>query len=228
VGVWAAGLPWDLHRPPARGYGSHPMAQQRPSSGTKARNRSGRGRRVGPLGALARTGALAGLLWIGGFILFVMTLPGPATSGTRTEGVVVLTGGPGRVSRGVAVLKDGLAQRLLVSGVHPSVKPAELGVAAGIPDKLNRCCVDLGFKADSTRSNAQEVSEWVGQHGFKTIRLVTAAYHMPRARGELEARLPADVTIVPDGVGAGLPLWSMLVEYAKFQASWVLLRVRPA
>lgn len=203
------------------------MAQQR---STAARSRSGRAgtkQAVGPFGCLARVAALAALIWIGGFVLFVLTLPGPAADGTRTDGVAVLTGGPGRVLRGAAVLKAGLADRLLVSGVHPSVKPAELGVAAQIPDRLNACCVDLGFKADSTRSNAEEVSAWVARHGFKSVRLVTAAYHMPRARAELEARLPADVVVVPDGVNAGLPLAAMLIEYAKFQASWILLRVRP-
>ncbi len=204
------------------------MAQKRPTSGPRTRRQPGRPPSVGPFGCLVRAAALSVLLWISGFILFVLTLPGPASSGTRTDGVAVLTGGPSRVTRGVAVLKAGLAQRLLVSGVDPSVKPAELAAAAGIPPRLNACCVDLGFEADSTRTNAEEVSAWAARHGFKTIRLVTASYHMPRARAELQARVPDDVTIVADGVRAGLPLWSMLVEYAKFQASWVLLRVRPA
>jgi uncharacterized SAM-binding protein YcdF (DUF218 family) len=93
---------------------------------------------------------------------------------------------------------------------------------------MNDCCVDLGFEAETTRSNAEEVSAWVAKHRFRSIRLVTAAYHMPRARAELEARLPEDVMIVTDGVRAGLPLAAMLVEYAKFQASWVMLRVRPS
>jgi uncharacterized SAM-binding protein YcdF (DUF218 family) len=192
------------------------------------RRRNARAQTVGPFGCLARVGALAVLLWIGGFVWFVLGLPGPTADGTRTDGVAVLTGGPGRVQRGVAVLKAGLAERLLVSGVHPSVKPAELGAAAGIPRQMNDCCVDLGFEAETTRSNAEEVSAWVAKHRFRSIRLVTAAYHMPRARAELEARLPEDVMIVTDGVGAGLPLAAMLVEYAKFQASWVMLRVRPS
>lgn len=203
------------------------MADPRTPSARPTRRRQGRRAGIGPFGCLARAGALAVLMWIGGFVLFVLGLPGPAAEGTRTDGVAVLTGGPGRVPRGVAVLKAGLAERLLVSGVHRSVKPKELGVAAGIPDKLNACCVDLGFQADSTRSNAEEVSAWVARHRFRTIRLVTAAYHMPRARAELEARLPDEVVVVPDGVNAGLPLGAMLVEYAKFQASWILLRVRP-
>jgi uncharacterized SAM-binding protein YcdF (DUF218 family) len=204
------------------------MANQQSGPGRPSRRRPSRQQAVGPLGWLARVAALVALGWIGGFVLFVLNLPGPAAAQTRTDGVAVLTGGPGRVLRGVAVLKAGLAQRLLVSGVDRSVKPAELAVAAQIPERLNACCVDLGFEADSTRSNAEEVSAWVARHGFTSVRLVTAAYHMPRARAELEARLPADVVVVSDGVDAGLPLAAMLVEYAKFQASWALLRVRPA
>lgn len=204
------------------------MAEQRSGSASPRRRRQGRPQPVGPFGFLARVAAFIALAWIGGFVLFVLRLPGPAATGTRTDGVAVLTGGPGRVPQGVRVLKAGLAERLLISGVHPSVKPAELGAAARIPDRLNACCVDLGFEADSTRSNAEEVSAWVERHGFRSVRLVTAAYHMPRARAELEARLPADVVVVPDGVNAGLPLLAMLIEYAKYQASWALLRVRPA
>jgi uncharacterized SAM-binding protein YcdF (DUF218 family) len=181
-----------------------------------------------PLGLVVRVAAGLVLAWIGGFILFVLALPGRAAPGTRTEAVAVLSGGPGRLARGVEVLKAGLAERMLVSGVHPSVQPGELAAAAGIPEPLFACCVELGFEAESTRSNAEEVSVWVAKNRFTSLRLVTAAYHMPRARAELMARLPEGVTVVEDGVSAGLPLLPMLLEYAKFQASWVMLRVRPA
>lgn len=180
------------------------------------------------LGLAVRGAAALALAWVAGFILFVLSLPGHAAPGTRTEAVAVLTGGPGRLARGVEVLKAGLADRMLVSGVHPSVRPRELAETAGIPEPLFACCVELGFEADSTRSNAEEVSAWVAKNRIRTLRLVTAAYHMPRARAELQARLPEGVTVVQDGVSAGLPLLPMLVEYAKFQASWTMLRVRPA
>jgi uncharacterized SAM-binding protein YcdF (DUF218 family) len=172
--------------------------------------------------------ALVALLWIAGFVLFVLLQPGPAAEGTRTDGVAVLTGGPKRVARGVAVLEAGLAERLFVSGVDPAVKPGEFQAASGLKPKLFKCCVDLGFEASSTRSNAEEVSAWVAAHDIRSLRLVTAGYHMPRARAELEARLPADVQLVSDGVDAGLPLGAMLMEYAKYQAAWLMLRVRPA
>lgn len=171
--------------------------------------------------------ALLGLLWTAGFLLFLLNMPGAAKDGTVTEAVVVLTGGPGRLARGVDVLSAGLAQRLLISGVDPQVRPAELQQVANIPDELFACCVDLGFDADSTKANAHEVADWVERHGFLSVRLVTASYHVPRARAELEARLPKDVQVIADGVDAGLPLVAMLLEYAKFQASWLMLQVRP-
>ena len=196
---------------------------------TKKRARSGSGAKgPGILGWLARAAALALLVWILGFAVFVLAQPGPAAEGTKTEAVVVLTGGPKRVARGAAVLEAGLAQRLLVSGVDPLVKPGEFQATSGISPELFACCVDLGFQAHSTHSNAREVAAWVEEHGIRSLRLVTAGYHMPRARAELEARLPADVLVVSDGVDAGLPLGAMLMEYAKFQAAWLMLRVRPA
>ena len=194
---------------------------------TRARSQKP-GRRPGFFGWMARAAALAILLWIAGFVLFVFLQQGPAADGTRTEGVVVLTGGPKRVARGVEVLEAGLAERLFVSGVDPQVKRHEFQAASGISSDKFACCVDLGFQADSTRSNAREVADWVEEHKFRSLRLVTAGYHMPRARAELEARLPEDVVVVPDGVNAGLPLGAMLMEYAKFQAAWLMLRVRPA
>lgn len=182
----------------------------------------------GALGFVARLLALIFLLWMLGFTFFVLNQAGPAAPGTVTDAVAVLTGGPGRITRGVEVLEDGLAGRMLVSGVDRSVRPAELLGAAQIPPRLFACCVDLGFDADSTRSNADEVARWIAKNGFRSVRLVTAGYHMPRARAELDARLPADVVIVTDGVRAGLPFWPMLQEYGKFQASWLTLMVRPA
>lgn len=201
-------------------------AATRPHPGTRRRRRPARA--PGPFGLAARLLALVVLLWVAGFIVFVLSLPGPAALDARTDGVAVLTGGPGRVARGVAVLESGAARRLLVSGVDPAVRPPEFEAAAGVPPALMACCVDLGYAADSTATNALEVADWARRHRLASIRLVTAAYHLPRARIELEARLPAGIRIVPDGVVAGLPLGAMLMEYAKLQVAWARLRVRPA
>jgi uncharacterized SAM-binding protein YcdF (DUF218 family) len=182
---------------------------------------------MGLAGGLVRLIAAGVLLWLAGFALFVITLPGPAPLARETEGVAVLTGGPGRVARGVEVLRAGASRRLLVSGVNRAVRPTELVDAAAIPAPLAACCVELGFAAETTRTNADEVSGWIADNRMRSLRLVTASYHMPRAYAELVARVPDDVEIVADGVSAGLPLFPMVMEYAKFQAAWVMLRVRP-
>ena len=178
-------------------------------------------------GWLVRVAAGLFLLWFAGFIAFVIMQASPAPDGVETDGVAVLTGGPGRLKRGVQVMQAGLARRMLISGVDPSVRPSELAAQAGISPRLMACCVDLGFSASSTRTNAEEVARWAEQHRFRSIRLVTAGYHMHRAHAELAARLPAEVAIVPDGVSAGLPLLAMHREYAKLLGSWALLRARP-
>lgn len=177
-------------------------------------------------GWLVRSVALLFLLWFAGFIVFIFRQVPAAADSVTTDGVAVLTGGPGRLKRGVAIMEAGHARRMLISGVDKSVRPPELAEQAGIPARMLSCCIDLGFAASSTATNADEVAQWVARHRFRSVRLVTAGYHMHRARLELQARLPADVVIVPDGVSAGLPLYAMHREYAKLLGAWLLLQVR--
>jgi hypothetical protein len=57
------------------------------------------------------------IAWLLGFIWFAGALPQPAPAGEGTDVIVVLTGGTGRIERGVTLLREGSADRLLVSGV---------------------------------------------------------------------------------------------------------------
>jgi uncharacterized SAM-binding protein YcdF (DUF218 family) len=173
-----------------------------------------------------RLAALVLLLLLGGFAIFVLTLPGPAEAGVRTDGAAVLTGAPGRIGRGVEVLKAGGTRRLLVSGVDPSVTPAQFRDANAVPAPLFRCCTDLGFHADSTRSNAGEVADWARRHGFRSVRVITSNYHMPRALAEIAATLPQGVRIVADAVPAPLTPRLAVTEYLKFLAARLML-LRP-
>jgi uncharacterized SAM-binding protein YcdF (DUF218 family) len=61
------------------------------------------------------------------------------------------------------------------------------------------CCVSLGYEAETTYGNAQETARWVERNDFASVRLVTAAYHMPRSLLEFRRRMP-EVTIVPHPV----------------------------
>ena len=172
-------------------------------------------RRIGPLGWIARFGAVAALAWLGGFLWFSLTLPDPAPITAKTDAVVVLTGGAGRLARGLAVLEAGSAQRMLVSGVDRNTNRTALAAAADSP-KSRFATTDLGYEAIDTRSNAEETARWTAKHRFATIRLVTSAGHMRRARLELSRVLPPMVLVIPDAVPTQPKAPSIATEYSKY------------
>jgi uncharacterized SAM-binding protein YcdF (DUF218 family) len=156
---------------------------------------------------------LAALAYLLGFIAFMLTLPRPAASGP-TDGIVVLTGGAGRIDRGLTLLGAHQARRMLVSGVGRGTGVRALVRTYG-NGALFACCVDLGRAAIDTRSNADETAQWVKRHGYRSVRLVTSDWHMPRARLELAQELGPGVTIVEDGVSSQPALGLLIMEYSK-------------
>lgn len=161
------------------------------------------------------------LAWILGFLWFAVALPQPAGE-QRTEAVVVLTGGTGRIERGLEVLKRGWARKLLVSGVDRSVKPHEFAKGYRVRPSRMACCVTLGYQATDTRSNAVEVGEWLAREEIASVRIVTNDWHMQRARMELARTAPAGITIVSDAVPSHPSFSSLLREYNKLLARAVL------
>jgi uncharacterized SAM-binding protein YcdF (DUF218 family) len=128
----------------------------------------------------------------------------------------------------VRLLEDGKARRLLISGVGAHVTRGELQTIVGAAKPLFDCCVDLGFQAANTLGNARETAAWARSHGFRTLILVTADYHMPRAGLELRAALPG-ATIEPypvvtselragDWWKTGVGAQRMILEYCKYLA----------
>ena len=109
-------------------------------------------------------------------------------------------------------------KRLLVSGVDPDVRPVELAVQFKIDRKLMACCIDLGWQAVDTRSNADETAKWVNRHRFKSVRLVTTDWHMRRAEYELARAVGDKVTIVPDAVHSEPSFATLFREYHKYLA----------
>jgi uncharacterized SAM-binding protein YcdF (DUF218 family) len=155
------------------------------------------------------------LAWVLGFAWFALFLPQPAAL-EKTDGVVVLTGGAGRINRGLEVLEAGKARRMLISGVDLDVKPGELAAEYKRPAKLFSCCIDLGFRALDTRSNGLETARWAARNKVKTLRLVTHDWHMRRARLELNLALPDGVTVINDAVRTKPSLTVLFTEYNKY------------
>lgn len=155
------------------------------------------------------------LLWLIGFLWFAVALPRPADDRV-TDAIVVVTGGPGRVDRGLALLERKRAKRMLVSGADRRVKPIELADAYHAPRALVQCCVDLGYEAADTRSNAEETVAWLKARHYRSVRLVTSDWHMRRARFELARLLPASITLLPDAVAGTPDLTALFKEYNKY------------
>lgn len=162
-----------------------------------------------------RTILIVLVAWGVGFGMFMLSLGRPLDD-RKTDGIVVVTGGPGRIDRGLKVLRDGEAERMLVSGVDVDVRPVEFAVEYKIERKLFSCCIDLGWQAVDTRSNAEETAAWVKRHDFKSVRLVTTDWHMPRARMELVHTLGSGVEVVGDGVRSTTGWRVLLREYNKY------------
>ena len=158
------------------------------------------------------------LIWLAGFVWFMLTLGQSAADDLRTDAVVVLTGGPGRLARGIEVLRAGQAERLFVSGVDPSVRPAELAAELDVDPALFACCVDLGKRAANTVGNGAEIAAWARGRGYRSLRIVTASDHMRRALTEIESRVPAEIALVPDAVPTALGPVALAREYTKYAA----------
>jgi len=104
---------------------------------------------------------------------------------------------------------------MLVTGVAPGVRPIDLALEYRTSPRLFDCCIDLGADAVDTRSNAEETAQWVETHDYRTVRLVTSDWHLPRARMELSAVLGPKVIVLGDGVPGSPRLGTLVNEYNK-------------
>lgn len=133
------------------------------------------------------------LIWLVGLFAFAdrVRRSTPAMDPGRADGIVALTGASDdRIHTGMRLLLDGKGQRLLVSGVNREVRREELRMLVPGPDRLYDCCVDLGFDAEDTLGNAQEIAAWVEAKDYDSLIVVTSDYHMPRSILEIRGLLP--------------------------------------
>jgi uncharacterized SAM-binding protein YcdF (DUF218 family) len=145
-----------------------------------------------PGGALSRlsVAAAAGFVfWFAGLVWFA-TPPRVENKPITTDAIVVLTGGSQRLQSGIELLLEGKGRKLFVSGVNQEVELNELLRVSGNPPEWVACCIALGHGADNTVGNARETAEWMRQQGFRSLRLVTAWYHMPRSLLEFDRAMP--------------------------------------
>lgn len=161
----------------------------------------------------------AGLVW---FIQAARQLPN--TPPPHTDGIVALTGGAGRVELALRLLAAGEADHLLLSGIGGGTDLSTLGRLAGIDTGPLAHRITIGRYAASTRGNGVETAAWAEQHEIRSLIVVTAAFHMPRALAELRQALPG-VRFYPMPVGSaggsagvekGVSLRLEAEEYTKY------------
>ncbi|MGH7066826.1 MAG: YdcF family protein [Acetobacteraceae bacterium] len=180
---------------------------------------------------LGRTGVAVGVaLFAGGvgFAWFLGRILVPTPPPQPAAGIVVLTGGTGRLKEAFGLLLAGAAPRLLVSGVGPETDLADLARLSDTPDASLVGRVRLGRHAATTEGNAKEARRWAREMHLNSLILVTSFYHMPRALVDFRKALP-DVRLEPVSVPPASPLigwpphlWRVVVhEYAK----WLLTEI---
>ncbi len=149
------------------------------------------------------------VLWAAGLFKFAALVPDRvADTTTRTDGIVVLTGGSRRLGEGLELLSRGLAKKLFVSGVYRGVDVRKLlQIVKRNPRELETR-ISIG-NATNTAGNALETTAWMAARNYNSLRLVTAAYHMPRSLLEFRHAM-SSMTLVPHPV---------FPEYVK-QARW--------
>jgi uncharacterized SAM-binding protein YcdF (DUF218 family) len=169
-------------------------------------------------------------VFLGGFLYFadtVASLQPPATP--RADAIVVLTGGFQRIDQAVELLKSGAGRRLLISGVNPATTGSQIRRNTQSSADLFKCCVDIGHAAVDTIGNATEAGQWIRDHGYGRVLVVTNNYHMPRSLLELRRVRPDTEFIAYPVVNSDLktsnwlrnPLFikAILLEYAKYSVA---------
>lgn len=138
------------------------------------------------------------LMWFVGLVLFCNHIQNFQHDSTqKTDAVIVLTGGRNRITEGVRLLNNHLAERLFISGVSHDVTIADIEKKAQMhADEPSK--IELGYKATNTIENASEIADWIKKNDIKSVRWVTSNYHIPRSLEELKPyHLSVELVINP-------------------------------
>ena len=174
---------------------------------------------------------IVALVWLVGLFAFADRVRNltPAPEPARADAIVALTGPSAeRVNEAIRLLEQDKGDRVLISGVNREVRRQELRALTPGSNKLFNCCVDLGFEAEDTSGNAQEIAAWARAKDYDSLIVVTSDYHMPRALLEIRGMAP-EVELTPYAVStpsldnsrwwrAAAAARRMTLEYMKYLA----------
>jgi uncharacterized SAM-binding protein YcdF (DUF218 family) len=113
----------------------------------------------------------------------------------KADAIVVLAGGKGRIEEGVRLYREGLAARLFLIGVDPSVRKSDLYQPK--PGDPSPAGVILEKSSRNTLENAIRGRDIIVGADVHSIVLITSRYHLKRASILFRNALPRDVAIYP-------------------------------
>ncbi len=129
------------------------------------------------------------------FIDFVYQTFSVRQRDVKTDAIVVLTGGRGRVDEGIRLYRDHQAVWLFLIGVDPSVRKSDL--YREIPGERGGDGVFLEKLSRNTLENALQARQFIIDRKVGSIKLITSRYHMKRAMLIFNNVLPKNVVIYP-------------------------------
>jgi uncharacterized SAM-binding protein YcdF (DUF218 family) len=120
-------------------------------------------------------------LWAGGLLYFYTKISSETPKNIEiADAIIVLTGGKNRIEEALELLRADKAELMFISGVGKDVGDAELMDRLDVKP-WNMARITLGHEAKDTFGNVAEAKKWIEENNIKSIILVTANYHMPRA-----------------------------------------------
>jgi uncharacterized SAM-binding protein YcdF (DUF218 family) len=182
--------------------------------------------------------AVAGVLMLAAAVLFIDFVYKTFSlhpRGMRTDAIVVLAGGRGRVDEGIRLYREGEGRLLFLIGVDPSVRKGDLFRER--PGQRSGESVYLEKVSTNTLENALYARELMVRHRVRSITLITSRYHMKRAALIFRNLLPPAIAIYPhpvDTANLKVQWWShegslrlLLSEFYKYCTFRLFFSVAP-
>lgn len=129
----------------------------------------------------------------------VIVLSGMVNLSLSSNGKIEFSGAVDRILAGISMLKQGMANYLIISGGEGSLvrlnRPEsqilkEFALKQGLQE--NQIIVET--RSRNTHENAIQTAELIKKYGFNKLLLITSAFHMYRARGCFrKAGIEADI-----------------------------------
>ncbi len=124
---------------------------------------------------------------------------------------LVLTGGPGRIREGIALLSQRTFKKHIISGVHQKTTLADVFPELLFYPEIDLENVILERRSTSTWGNAQSSLPIVEALKCKTVALITSDYHIYRSMRTFHAIFPPSINVLPYPVSS-----QRLLKRSKF------------